>query len=85
MNLLATIGALVCKIVERGIGAYYHLVVSNLVTEECEQDIHEAFCEEGFDWWRESVIEITHRPRPNFHFPGSTESTLYVIHPEASR
>ncbi|MFD7336650.1 hypothetical protein ACFV98_11685 [Streptomyces violascens] len=84
-NLLVSVGVMVCKLVAREVGSYFHLVVSDQATADCEQDIEQAFLEEGLPNWRESVIEIVHNPRPSFHFPGSTQSTLYVIHPKVSQ
>ncbi|MEV0445273.1 hypothetical protein AB0I84_07600 [Streptomyces spectabilis] len=79
------VGAMLCKVVAAGLAPYFHLVVSDQVTPACEQDIEDAFREEGVDRWRNCVVEILHMPHPNFHFKGSTQSTLYVIHPEVSR
>lgn len=84
INLLVSVGAMICKIATPST-TYFHLVVSDMATPDCEQDVERAFREEGLPGWRYAVIESTHMARPNFHFPGSTESTLYVIHPEALR
>ncbi|MEV5879291.1 hypothetical protein AB0L75_34730 [Streptomyces sp. NPDC052101] len=83
-HLLVSVGAMVCKIAAVGI-TYYHLVVSDQATDDCEKDVDATFQEEGIQCWRDSAIEIVHMPRPNMFFPGSTESTLYVIHPEVTR
>ncbi|MCC2279533.1 hypothetical protein LKL35_29490 [Streptomyces sp. ET3-23] len=87
INLLVSVGAMVCKITTSALGAasYFHLVVSDMATADCEQDVEQTFREEGLTGWRDSVIETIHMARPNLHFPGSTESTLYVIHPEVPR
>ncbi|GAA4071197.1 hypothetical protein [Streptomyces hundungensis] len=86
INLLISVGVMVCKIITPTPGmTYFHLVVSDVATDDCEQDVEQVFYEEGLAMWRHSVIETMHMARPNRHFPGSTESTLYVIHPEISR
>ncbi|MFF4952864.1 hypothetical protein [Streptomyces chattanoogensis] len=84
INLFVSVGVMVCKITAsaREAGAYFHLVVSDQATDDCERDVELTFREEGVDRWRDSVIEAIHIPRPNRHFPGSNESTLYVIHPK---
>ncbi|MCM1967811.1 hypothetical protein [Streptomyces sp. G1] len=83
-HLLISVGALVGKIMASG-ATYYHLVVSDQATDDCETEVETAFRDEGVPSWRDSVIEVVHMPQPNSFFPGSTESTLYVIHPEVAR
>ncbi|MER7986999.1 hypothetical protein ABTY53_15605 [Streptomyces noursei] len=82
--LLVTVGVMVCRIAALGI-TYHHLVVSDQATSECHDEIHTALQEEGVERWRDSVVEIVHAGRPHRFFPGSTESTLYVIHPKVSQ
>ncbi|MEU2361864.1 hypothetical protein ABZ616_14210 [Streptomyces noursei] len=82
--LLVSVGAMVCKIVAIGI-TYYHLVVSDQATDDCEKDVDATFREEGIKQWRDGAIEVVHMPYPNMFFPGSTKSTMYVIHPEVAR
>ncbi|MFD7015910.1 hypothetical protein [Streptomyces sp. NPDC059928] len=86
INLLVSVGVMVCKIITPTPGmSYFHLVVSDVATPDCEQDVEQTFRDEGLAMWRSAVIEIRHMSRPNRHFHGSTESTLYVIHPEVTR
>ncbi|MER6912252.1 hypothetical protein ABT354_11310 [Streptomyces sp. NPDC000594] len=82
--LLVSIGVMVCKIVAAGGITYYHLVVSDRATQGCEEDAEAVFREEGLQRWREAVIEAVHMPRRHPFFPGSSSSTLYVLHPEAT-
>ncbi|MFG2228013.1 hypothetical protein [Streptomyces sp. NPDC048644] len=82
--LLVTVGVMVCRIAALGI-TYYHLVVSDQATADCQGEVEAAFRGEGVERWRDSVVDTVHMPRRNQFFPGSTESTLYVIHPEAAR
>ncbi|MEU3351280.1 hypothetical protein [Streptomyces sp. NPDC037389] len=82
--LLIGAGVMVSRLVGKGL-TYYHLVVTDRATPSCEKAVERAFMKEGLARWRDCVIEILHMPRPNRHFPGSKESTLYVIHPEAAR
>lgn len=82
--LVIGVGAMVCKLVGDRL-TYYHLVVTDRATPTCEKAVAHAFKKEGLARWRESVIEVLHMPFPNKHFHGSTESTLYVIHPEAAQ
>ncbi|MER6380788.1 hypothetical protein ABT274_12505 [Streptomyces sp. NPDC001127] len=84
IHLLVSVGAMVCKIAAIGI-TYYHLVVSDQATDDCEKDVDATFQEEGVKHWRDAAIEIVHMSHPNMFFPSSTKSTLYVIHPEVAR
>ncbi|MGW5115016.1 hypothetical protein ACWEQ8_06120 [Streptomyces noursei] len=79
--LLVTVGVMVCRIAALGI-TYHHLVVSDQATSDCHAEVEAAFQEEGVECWRDSVVDIAHLHRPHRFFPGSTESTLYVIHPK---
>ncbi|MCC3775179.1 hypothetical protein [Streptomyces sp. UNOB3_S3] len=82
--VLIGVGAMVCKLAGKGL-SYYHLVVTDQATPSCEKGVDQAFKKEGLPRWRDCVIEILRMPRPNRRFPGSKESTLYVIHPEVTR
>ncbi len=82
--LLVSVGAMVCKIAAVGM-TYYHLVVSDQATDDCEKDVDATFREEGIKQWRDAAIEVVHMPFPNMFFPNSTKSTVYVIHSEVVR
>ncbi|WP_146045663.1 hypothetical protein [Streptomyces eurocidicus] len=81
--LFMTSGTMICQVFAEAL-TYFHLVVSDKATAYCERGVERIFRQAGLSEWRAFVIHLMRMPKPNSHFPGSTESTLYVIHPEAS-
>ncbi|MEU7104266.1 hypothetical protein ACFQ2B_26195 [Streptomyces stramineus] len=81
--LLTTEGACLSKITTRQ-GSYYEAVITDLVTEDCDEDLDDMLARHGLPRWREAVIVRVLSARAHPHFPGSTSVQYLIIHPEAT-
>lgn len=65
-------------------GSYYEAVITDLVTDDCLDDLDYALAARGCPRWRDAVVDKASARRPHPFFPGSTTIQYLIIHPEAS-